>query len=92
MQRAAGLETDDHYTVIHRLAERGVLKNEHTVVSSLVTREEVQAAEIDELVDKKFDGSVPAIFGCVYKTSGKISEEEIDEIQKMIDRFRKGGG
>ena len=35
------------YTVIHRLAERGVLKNERTIVSSLVTREEVQAAEID---------------------------------------------
>ena len=45
------------YTVIHRLAERGVLKNERTIVSSLVTREEVQAAEIDELMDKKFDGS-----------------------------------
>ncbi len=41
------------YTVIHRLAERGVLKNERTIVSSLVTREEVQAAEIDELMDEK---------------------------------------
>lgn len=79
------------YTVIHRLAERGVLKNEHTIVSSLVTREEVQAAEIDELVDKKFDGSGPAFLAAFTKRR-KISEEEIDEIQKMIDRFRKGGG
>ena len=79
------------YTVIHRLAERGVLKNERTIVSPLVTREEVQAAEIDELMDKKFDGSVPAFFAALTKRR-KISEEEIDEIQKMIDHFRKGGG
>ena len=48
------------YTVIKRLSERGILKNEHTIVSSLVTKDEVQAAEINELVDKKFEGSIPA--------------------------------
>ena len=42
-------------------------------------------------MDKKFDGSVPAFFAALTKRR-KISEEEIDEIQKMIDHFRKGGG
>ena len=40
------------YTVIRRLAQRGVLKNENAVVFSLISRDEVQAAEIDELVEK----------------------------------------
>ena len=40
------------YTVIHRLAERGVVKNENGFVSSLVSKDEAQAAELDELVDK----------------------------------------
>lgn len=40
------------YTVIKRLSERGVVKNENTVVSSLVSREQAQAAEIDEMVEK----------------------------------------
>jgi len=44
------------YTVIRRLAERGVLKNENAVVSSLVSKDEVQAAEINELVVKTFGG------------------------------------
>lgn len=48
------------YTVLRRLSDRGVLKNENTVVTSLVSKDEVQAAEIDELVEKKFEGSVPA--------------------------------
>ena len=40
------------YTVIKRLSERGVLVNENSVVRALVTKDDVQAAEIDELVEK----------------------------------------
>ena len=79
------------YTVLRRLSDRGVPKNENTVVTSLVSKDEVQAAEIDELVEKKFEGSVPAFFAAFTKRR-KISQEEIDEVQKMIDHFRKGGG
>ena len=79
------------YTVLRRLSDRGVLKNENTIVTSLVSKDEVQAAEIDELMEKKFEGSVPAFFAAFTKRR-KISQEEIDEVQKMIDHFRKGGG
>ena len=48
------------YTVIKRLSERGVLKNENTIVSSLVSKDEVQASEINEMVEKTFEGSLPA--------------------------------
>lgn len=78
------------YTVIKRLSERGILKNEDSIVSSLVTRDEVQAAEIDELVEKKFEGSLPAFIAAFTKHQ-KITEKEIDEVQRMIDRFREGG-
>ncbi len=78
------------YTVIKRLSERGILKNENSLVSALVTKDEVQAAEIDELVEKKFDGSLPA-FVAAFTKSKKITPQEIDEVQRMIDRFRKGG-
>ena len=76
------------YTVIKRLSERGVLRNENTVVSSLVSKDEVQAAEINEMVEKTFEGSLPAFIAAFTKHS-KLSEDEINEVQKMIDRFRK---
>ncbi|MBR5459974.1 MAG: BlaI/MecI/CopY family transcriptional regulator [Clostridia bacterium] len=84
-----GWKPSTTYTVIKRLSERGVLKNEHTVVTSLVSREEVREAEIDELVEKKFDGSLPA-FIAAFTRRRNISDEEIDEIQKMIDDARGG--
>ena len=77
------------YTVIKRLSERGVLKNENTIVSALVTKDEVQAAEINEMVEKTFEGSLPAFIAAFAKHQ-KISEEEIDAVQQMIDRYRKG--
>ena len=77
------------YTVIKRLSERGVLKNEKTVVTSLVSKDAVQAAEIDEMVEKTFEGSLPA-FLAAFAKHRRISPEEIDELQSMIDRYRKG--
>ena len=77
------------YTVIKRLSERGVLKNENTIVSSLVSKDEVQASEINEMVEKTFEGSLPAFIAAFTKHQ-KISDKEIDEVQRMIDRFRKG--
>ena len=79
------------YTVIKRLAERGVLKNENTIVTSLVSKEAVQAAEIEEMVEKTFEGSLPA-FVAAFTKHRAISQEEIDAVQAMIDRFREGGG
>lgn len=76
------------YTVIKRLGERGVLKNENTVVTSLVSKDQVQAAEIDELVEKTFEGSLPA-FVAAFTKHRKLSAKEVDEVQAMIDRFRE---
>ncbi|MDE6925941.1 MAG: BlaI/MecI/CopY family transcriptional regulator [Acetatifactor sp.] len=78
------------YTVIKRLSERGVLKNENRIVTSLVSKSEVQASEIDELVEKKFEGSLPS-FIAAFTRHRKISGQEIDEVQRMIDEFRRGG-
>ena len=77
------------YTVIKRLSERGVLKNENTIVSALVSKDEVQAAEINKMVEKTFEGSLPAFIAAFTKHQ-KISEKELDAVQAMIDRYRKG--
>jgi len=76
------------YTVIRRLSERGVLKNESAVVTSLVSKDEVQAAEIDELVEKTFEGSLPA-FVAAFTRNRKLSPAEAAEIRRMIDSYEE---
>ena len=78
------------YTVIKKLSERGVLKNENTVVTSLVSKDQVQAAELNEMVEKTFEGSLPA-FIAAFTRHKKLSDADIDAVQEMIDRYRKRG-
>lgn len=73
------------YTVIKRLSERGVVKNENSLVASLVSKTEAQKAEIDELVEKKFEGSLPA-FIAAFTRHKELSDKDIEEIRRIIDR------
>ena len=79
------------YTVIKRLGERGVLKLENGIVPSLISKEEVEKAEIETFVESKFGGSLPA-FVAAFTMHQDLSDSDLDEVQKMIDRIRKGGG
>ena len=88
-QEQLGWKRTTTYTVIKRLGERGVLKNDSGNITSLVSKDEVQAYEIDELVEKKFEGSLPAFIAAFTKHQS-ISESDLDEMQRMIDRIRRG--
>lgn len=83
-QEELGWKKATTYTVIKRLSERGVIKSEDAVVSSLVSKEEVQMAEFDELVEKTFEGSLPAFIAAFTKHK-KLSAEEIASLRRMID-------
>lgn len=73
------------YTVIKRLSDRGVVVNENAVVRSLISKEEIQKAEIDELVQKKFEGSLPD-FIATFTKHQKLTDEEIKQIKNLIDK------
>ena len=73
------------YTVIKRLSERGVIKSEDAVVTSLVSKQEVQKAEMEEMVEKTFEGSLPA-FIAAFARRQELSEKDIEEIRKIIEK------
>ena len=75
------------YTVIRRLQERGVLINENTMVSSLVSREEVQASEMDEFVSKTFQGSIPQ-FLTAFTKRHDLRKEDVDLLRNMIEDYK----
>ena len=89
-QEQLGWKRTTTYTVIKRLGERGVLKNEEGTVTALVSKEAAQAREINDLVEEKFQGSLPA-FVAAFTKRQDISPRELEEVQRMIDRIRKGG-
>ena len=83
-QEQLGWSKATTYTVIRRLSQRGVVKNENAVVTSLVTKEQVQQSQIDQLVDKTFEGSLPA-FVAAFARRRRLSEKEVRQLQQLID-------
>ena len=77
------------YTVIRRLAERGILKNENAVVTSLISKEEAQASRLNEMVEETFEGSMPA-FIAAFSRSKKLRKREVDQLRQLIDSYEEG--
>ena len=84
-QAQLGWKRTTTYTVIKRLGERGVLKNQDGLVTALISREEAQVSEIDELMEKKFQGSLPA-FLAAFARRQSLTEKEIEEIRRIIEK------
>ena len=76
------------YTVIRRLAERGVVKNENATVTSLVSKEQAQKSRLDEMVEETFEGSVPA-FIAAFSKSKKLTRDEVEQLRDMIDSYEE---
>ena len=74
------------YTVIRRLAERGVLVNENTVVRTLISKEEAQASRVEEMMEETFQGNLPA-FLAAFARGRKLSRQEADQLKQMIDSY-----
>lgn len=77
------------YTMLKRLCERGIFKNENGIVSSVLTKEEFGAAQSERIIEETFDGSLPA-FIAAFASRKKLSAKDVEEIQKMINELREG--
>ena len=86
-QERLGWKRTTTYTVIKRLCDKGCLKNEATIVSSLVPRETVQQADGQEVLARSFGGSLPD-FLAAFLRSGDLSDQDADAIEKMLEEYR----
>ena len=76
------------YTVLRKLCEKGLLQNEGGIVTALISREDFYSSKSEQIVRDSYKGSLPA-FVAAFISRQAISEEEANEIQQMIDNFRK---
>ena len=76
------------YTVLRKLCDKGIFKNEDGTVTSLISKEEFYSAKSKQIVDDSYSGSLPA-FVAAFISNKKLTAKEADEIQKMINEFKK---
>lgn len=76
------------YTVLKKMCEKGLLRNENAVVTVLVPRERVTAAEAEQFVDRTFGGSLPG-FLTAFMSGKKLTAREAEEMKRLIDQYRE---
>ena len=76
------------YTVLRKLCEKGLLKNEDGIVTSLISKEQFYAAKSEQIVEDSYAGSLPA-FVAAFISNKKLTAKEAEEIQQMIDAFKE---
>ena len=76
------------YTMLKRLCERGIFKNNGGTVVSIMNKEEFHAAQGEKFLDENFGGSLPQFLAAFTKRK-KLSDREINEIQKLINEYKE---
>lgn len=83
-----GWKKSTTYTVLKKLCEKGVLKNENTVVTALIKQEQVQRYESEQLVNRAFGGSLPQ-FIAAFMGDKKLTRAQADKLKKLIDSYKE---
>ena len=87
-EKALGWKKPTTYTMIKKLCERGIMKNDKATVSTLIAREAVQKYEADAFIDRVFEGSIPSMI-TAFLQDRTLSDEEAQRIKSMIDEVTK---
>lgn len=88
LKEETGWNRNTTYTVIKKCVEKGAIRREEPgfICSALISRQEVQNYETEELIDKMFDGSKEKFFAA-FLDGQKLSKQEIDQLKKMVNEL-----
>ena len=75
------------YTILRRVCERGLFKNEEGMVSSNVTKQEFLTNKTEQFIEETFQGSLPG-FIAAFTSNRKLRDEEVEELKKLIERSK----
>ncbi len=87
-EKEFGWKRTTTYTMLKRLCERGIFSNNNGTVVTVITKEDFTFEQSSIFINETFDGSLP-MFLTLFSKNKKLSADEINEIQQMIDRYKE---
>ena len=76
------------YTALRKLCERGLFRNENSVVTSCLSREEYYAFQSEQFLEETFNGSLPAFFAA-FASRKPLSSVEVEQLQRLINEYKE---
>ncbi len=88
MKEETGWNINTTYTLIKRCIKKGAIERSEPnfMCHALILKEEVQAAETDELIDKIYDGSADKLFAALLGRK-KLSGEQLEKLRQLVDEL-----
>ncbi len=86
-EQKLGWKKSTTYTMLRRLCQRNIFKNQDSLVSSILSKQEFHALQSEKFIEETFDGSLPQ-FLAAFSTRKKLTDKEIDELEKLIRQNR----
>ncbi len=83
-----GWKKSTTYTVLKKLCDRGIFRNDKTVVTSCISKDEFYSYKSRQFVEDTFDGSIPK-FLTAFMNGRKLKDKQAEEIKALIDSFRE---
>ena len=87
-EKDLGWKKSTTFTMLRKMCEKGFAKNDNSVVTALISREEVQAAESTLFVEQTFSGSLPS-FLVSFLGEKNVSDDELEELKRLIDAHKE---
>ena len=85
-EQELGWKKSTTYTVLKKLCQRGIFRNEGGEVTALISREEFFSAQSRRFVEESFDCNLPA-FIAAFSAGKGLTPQEIAQIRAMIDEM-----
>ena len=79
------------YTVLKKLCNKGVFKNDNANVSVVLTHDELIAHQSRSFVEDTFGGSLPR-FITSFIGGGKLTQQQASELKRLIETHEEVGG
>ena len=89
LKEAIGWNMNTTYTVIKKCVAKGAIERREPnfLCHALMTRDEVQAAETEELLHKLFDSSPDLLFASLLGHQ-KLSKAQLDNLRRMVSELQ----
>ncbi len=76
------------YTVLKRLCEKGIFRNDKGTVTSLISKEQFYSLQSEKFVEETFGGSLPA-FLAAFTSRKKLTAKEVAELRRMVEDYKE---
>lgn len=88
LKEAVGWNINTTYTLIKRCIKKGAIERQepHFMCHALIPKEQVQAQETDELINKVFDGSADKLFASLLGRKS-LSTEQIAQLKALVQEW-----